>query len=243
MTLHRFCVPPGAMAGGRAVLPGDAAHQVQHVLRMRAGERIILIDNSGWEYETELDAVSREAVSGRVIERRWAAAEPRTRITLHAALLKADKFEWVVQKCTELGVAAIRPLVSARCVRGEIGARTLERWRRIAREAAEQSGRGIVPEVGEPSALDAALRASDVYRLMLYEGEHARSLRAALEERMPGQGIDLFIGPEGGFDAAEVAQAQAAGVMPVTLGPRILRAETASVAAAAAVLFALGEMG
>jgi 16S rRNA (uracil1498-N3)-methyltransferase len=241
----RFFVPPEVFDGERVTLRGATAHQVRHVLRIRTGERIVLLDNMGWEFETQLETVGTQTCAGHIVARRRAANEPRVRLTLYAALLKHDKFEWVLQKGVELGVAAFQPVVSERCVGGEGAAQKRERWQRIVREAAEQSERGVIPLLAAPLPLaDAVSHAVQCgLSLIPYEEEHARSLRVVLREQPRATAINLFIGPEGGFSPGEIELARANEVIPVTLGPRILRAETAGVVAAAAVLYEYGEMG
>lgn len=242
MTLHRFFIPPEALSGERADLPVEAARQIAQVLRLRAGERVALVAG-GMEHEAELAQVSRAGVTARIVASRPATGEPRLRLTLCPALLKADKFEWVMQKCTELGVAAFQPVISERCVRDAVSAQKLERWQRIAQEAAEQSGRGAVPPVNEPVALDALPMGGATPTLFAYEGPGGLSLREAVELLARHDTLALIIGPEGGFAREEFLRSMARGALAVSLGPRILRAETASVAAMAAIMHQRGEWG
>ena len=226
---------------------GTIVHQIRDVLRMRPGDEIVLLDNSGQARRVQLVAIDRDAVRGRVIETTTLDTEPRTRITLYQGLLKGQKFEWVLQKGTEIGVAAFVPLLAARCVIGsvdDVSDTRIERWERVVVEAAEQSGRAALPHLSNPQLFDKASR--DAVRsglaLIPWEGEHSLGLRQALEGTRPGP-IALFIGPEGGFTDEEIARAREIGLVPVTLGKRILRAETAGLAAASAILYALGDLG
>ena len=242
--MPRFFVTPSAIGGESATLDGAVAHQVRSVLRMRVGERVVLLDNSGQEFVVELGETAGREIDGHVVESRPSPAEPRVRLTLYPGLLKGDKFEWLLQKGTELGVAAFQPVLCERSVRTGAGEQKSERWQRIVREAAEQSERGIVPSLGGTIPFSAALDklSPDALTLIPYEEEHALSLRAALSAHPAASHVNLLIGPEGGFTTEEVAAAQAHGAIAVTLGPRILRAETASLAAAAVVMVALGQM-
>jgi 16S rRNA (uracil1498-N3)-methyltransferase len=227
MTLHRFFVDPASMRGDRFPLPPAIARQVSRVLRLGDGDRIILLAGDGSE------AVARLAGGEVVVEaRRPAAGEPRHRLTVVQALLKGDGLEEVVQRGTELGVAAFRLVVTERCVARALSTRKLERLRIIARESAEQAERGIVPAVAEPVALAEALTPGAV---LLYEREEAHRLGAI---RPP---TEVVIGPEGGFSPGEVAAARAAGLAVVGLGPRILRSPTVAPAAAAAILSRTGD--
>jgi 16S rRNA (uracil1498-N3)-methyltransferase len=214
---------------------------------MRPGEEIMLFDNTGWAYRAALDAVEREAVHALVVDRLQWKTEAQTRVTLYQGLLKGNKFEWVLQKGTELGIAEFVPVLAARSVAGgvqDVSNAKLERWQRIIAEAAEQSGRAVLPNLRKPMLFKQACQAAHQQGLALIPWEEERSfrLRQALQDH-PSKHVSLMIGPEGGFAQEEVASAREAGVIPVTLGPRILRAETAGLAAATAVLYEMGDFG
>lgn len=247
--MHRFFIPPGWIRGETVLLLDDVAHQLRHVLRLRPGARIIVLDDRGWEYEVELMTVEQKAARGAICARRPASGEPSVRLTLAQALLKKDNFEWVLQKGTEIGVTRFIPLITGRTVAvGEdgIGPTKQERWARIVREAAEQSRRGALPVIEAPLTLSAALDDSAAADLALiaWEEERAMSLRRAVAPLRSADKphVTVFIGPEGGFTADEVAQARARGAVAVSLGTRILRAETAAAAAALLVLYELGAL-
>jgi len=255
----RFFVPPGTLNGRRVVLDDKALlHQLGGVLRLGSGDRITLLDNSGWEYTVLLDELSRDTAVGTVERKALAAGEPRLKLTLYVALLRGERFEWVLQKATELGVSAFVPVVCQRSVIddiADIGAGKLERWERIIREAAEQSRRAKLPKLLPAMLFEAACehakRRSEV--LLLWEGSGATPLRALLGARLPPDApraaaqaapltISLLSGPEGGFTPSELAVAGRYGIALASLGPRTLRAETAPIAAATAVLFAGGDL-
>jgi 16S rRNA (uracil1498-N3)-methyltransferase len=246
--MFRFFVPAAWLEHEEVTIVGPLVHRLRNVLRLRPGAHIILLDNSGWEHETELTHVSTQRVEGRVVHKSVATGEPRTKITLYQALLKLSKFEWVLQKCTELGIVGFVPVITERCIIGsleDISKTKTERWWRILVEAAEQSRRGRLPALRPAimfsTACEAAIR--DGLTLFPWEEEQERSLRSVLREtERPPFSINIFIGPEGGFTQAEVAQAQSYGALPVTLGPRILRAETAGLVAATAILHEFGDL-
>ena len=243
--MHRFFVPPECIAGHRATLRDAVAHQMVRVLRRRPGAQVVLLDGSGREYVTRLLSLGREAVEGEVTQVRQGCGEPRVRLTLAQGLLKGERFEWVLQKGTEVGVAAFVPLVTRRVVprdAARLETTRYPRWRRILQEAAEQAGRARVPELLPPRSLAEALRAARGVALLPWEGERSTGLRQALAGGGEG-GVALLVGPEGGFEEEEVRLAREAGARVVTLGRRTLRAETAGVVAAALVLYELGEMG
>lgn len=244
--MHRFFVEPSALAGEWAILSGPQAHQLLHVLRLRPGARILLLDDTGWEYEAELISLGTREAQARIRARRPSTGEPRIRVTLYQAVLRGPRFEWVLQKGTELGVSAFVPIVTARCVAVPRDAQAkLVRWETIIREAAEQAGRGRLPRVSLPVAFaEACATVRTEGALIAWEEERGTGLRAALDEsRGRETSWALFIGPEGGFTSEEVAFAQSHSIRPAHLGPRTLRAETASIAAMAALFYALGEWG
>ena len=227
MTLHRFFVTPHEMAGDRFALPPSLAHQVTRVLRLREGDRLDLLDGRGEE------ATVRLAGTECVVEQRGpAGGEPAHRLTVWQALLRGDHLEPVIRHGTEVGIAAFRLVVTERCVAREISPRKLERLRAVAREAAEQSERGLVPEVAAPVPFAEALASASVLLLERTDGPR-------LSKVAPPDGV--VIGPEGGFTPDEVAAAERAGVTLAGLGPRILRSETVAVAAAAVILSRTGD--
>jgi len=253
--MHRFFVLPSWIQGDEVTVTGPQAHQIAHVLRMRPGDVLTVLDNSGWEIETRLVSVERTAVRGEVLRRRLAGGEPRTKVSLYQGVLKSNRFEFVLQKGTELGVVEFVPIIAERCMVSDLEAveNKRSRWEWIIQEAAEQCRRGRKPAL-RPAVLfsQACERArhSGGLGLIPWEEENHLSLRDLLRNAPPGREqswppftIHLFIGPEGGFAPGEVAAARGYGLVPVTLGPRILRAETAGIVAAAAILYELGDLG
>jgi len=245
MPAGRFYIEGVALVEGAEVaLPDAVAHQARDVLRLAPGETLRLLDGAGGEYPAELVTVERRRVIVRVGAREEGRAEEAVRVVLCQGMLKAAKFEWVLQKCTELGVAAFVPLLCERAVAAAEEAREAKRrrWERIMVEAMEQCGGTRLPVVSEPRPLLHALASLPAGGLALipWEEEQTATLRAALLAARAAspelREVRLFIGPEGGFAAGEVALARRQGAIPVTLGPRILRAETAAVVAAALAL-------
>jgi len=249
--MHRFFVSPECLRDGRVSLTGSLGRQLSRVLRLRPSDHIVLLDDSGWAYEVELDRVTRGLATGHIVGAWEPRTEPPARLVLYQALPKGRKFDWILQKGTELGVSTFVPLVTERCVRAR-GKRDeghkLARWRRIVAEAAEQSGRAHLPRVLQVTPFAEACEAppSDALALMASVGDEAVPLSEALRslEGAPHlREVRLYVGPEGGFAPREVALAREAGIVLVSLGPRILRTETAGLVALSAVLYALGDMG
>jgi 16S rRNA (uracil1498-N3)-methyltransferase len=252
--MHRFFVPPSWIEDDTVTLVGPQAHQIAHVLRLRAGEAIIVLDNSGWEIETRLVSIERQAVRGEVMRRRLAGGEPRTKISIYQGVLKSRNLELVLQKGTELGVVEFVPIITERCVISDLDAveKKHDRWEWIIQEAAEQCRRGRKPSLSPVMLFSRACeraRQQGGLALILRAEESDASLRQLLREAPPDYErswppitISLFIGPEGGFARDEVDQAQRYRMVPVKLGPRILRAETAGLVAAGAILYELGDL-
>lgn len=224
---------------GTATITGDDAHHISRVLRMKAGDALSLCDGAGNEYDAVITAISQDAVSCTVGERHASEAESPVRVTLFQCLPKTGKMELIVQKCTELGVFAIVPVVSARCVvvPNKDYDKKRERYNRVALEAAKQSRRGMIPTVLpliELKKID--VKSFDLF-LIAYEDENTFSLKQALRAAKQPATIALLIGPEGGLEESEVAQLVKAGAKSVSLGPRILRTETAGMAMLAQTLY------
>jgi len=220
---------------GRAEISGDDARHLTRVLRVEAGQRYEISDNHN-VYLAEIDTARKEHVTFRTIEK-LAAPAPTVRLVLCAALIKFDHFEWMIEKATELGVSEIVPVETIRSERGleRAAHKRVERWRRIALEASQQSRRAFLPEVSEPESLRDALAREATYRFALDENPTARPLNAALPQTRDLQDtVAMLIGPEGGWTDDERAQFAAAWT-PVSLGPLVLRAETAALAALAIV--------
>ena len=214
----------------RFALPGQIAHQVTRVLRLGDGDEIALLDGLGAQVRCRLE--SGDCI---VLERVTASGEPNHQLTIWQALLKGDHLEPVIRHGTEIGIARFRLFVSERCVVRELSARKLERLQAVAREAAEQSERGIVPLVDAPVSYAQALKAAASGSVLLFERQNAKRL----SKMVPPPGV--FIGPEGGFSPGEIEGAGWAGVAVAGLGPRILRSETVAVAVAAAILSRTGD--
>lgn len=256
MTLHRFCCPDAALEGGRVRIEGAAAAQIRKVLRLGPGDRVVLFGVDEWEYTVRLERVEREAALGTVVARSAPQAEPRCALTLAVALLKGEKTEWVLQKGTELGVSRFVLVHSRRTVVAPDERRAAgrqERYARIVREATEQCGRvrppcieGLWPfaqalaEVGSAPAYLLHERATERLSDQLAKsGVQGLGYPPKGGTRTPNPRVTLFIGPEGGFAEDEVALAAEHGVSVASLGPRVLRAETAALAAVTLAMDAL----
>jgi len=232
------------VAEGPKVLRDEAHHHLARVLRVRVGDEVTLFDGSGREAEARVTRVWPGEILVQVGGVRVVKRAPMS-ATLVLGLLKGEKMDWVVQKATELGVARICPVSCAHAVvklQGERQGTRHARWEKIAAEAARQSGRTDVPEIREISDVTEALAAGQGFRVLFHEGERDQSLRRLIPAEPPAD-VTVAVGPEGGFAPAEIVAARAAGFAICGLGPRILRAETAAIAAVTLIGYAIGDLG
>ncbi len=241
--MPRFFVETPLAVGGSTVLEGGDARHIAGALRMTVGEPLTLCDGAGTDYACTVTAVERERVELSVDSAAPNASEPTLKVTLYMGLPKGDKLELIIQKAVELGITAIVPVITARSiarVESKDGEKKRARWQKIAAEAAGQSGRGIIPTVEAPISWKQALpRLAGEHTLLCYEGGGA----PIGELVTPADtALSLVVGPEGGFDPGEVAAVTAAGGRIATLGPRILRCETAPLAALAVLMERSGNM-
>lgn len=240
----RFFVQPDELQSDYLVLTGEnAAHG--KVLRLKPGEEVLVCDGQGNECTCSISNITPLQIDLTVCSRQASVTEPKVEVSIYLSFPKADKLEHVIQKATELGAHEIIAFPSARCVSkpdDKSLQKKLERWKKIAASAAEQSGRGRIPQVIVLPSFQAALaRGSQAEKAILfYENEQATTLHMALANNN-FKTVSLLTGPEGGLEASEVAQAKAAGFEICTLGKRILRCETAPLCALSAVMYASGE--
>ncbi|HPE05077.1 MAG TPA: 16S rRNA (uracil(1498)-N(3))-methyltransferase [Thauera sp.] len=232
--ISRFHFPDRLPAGGEVALPDALAHHALRVLRLRDGEAVVLFDGSGGEVEARL-AVRGKAVFAQLGEARAVERESPLRIVLVQALASGDKMDWVVQKAVELGAHAVQPVQAERSVlrlAGERADKRVAHWQQVAVAACEQCGRNRVPEIRPLQALAPWLGAHrDALNYVLAPGGAA----GFADEPEPKDVVHLLVGPEGGWSEVEIAAFDAAGCRPVRLGPRVLRTETAGLAAVAAL--------
>lgn len=242
MTPPRFHVP-AAGPGARVSLPEHAAHHAREVLRLRAGATVRIFDGAGAEFEAELDSVTRQGVDARIRHAVAARPESPLRVVLALSPLKGDRMELVIQKATELGVAEVWPVVTARtdaAARPALEGSRQERWDKVASGAAEQCGRAFVPRVAPTATFGELLdRPFDGRRVVFVETPGAPPLAPS----EPPAAALLLIGPAGGWEPRETERLRQAGFDTAGLGPRILRSETAALAAVVAAQLLWGDLG
>ena len=233
MARRRFFVE--AVERGHAQITGQDAHHLTRVLRVEPGQKFEISDNHN-VYLAEVETARKDLVRFQILEK-IEAAEPVVHTVLFAALIKFERFEWLLEKATELGVGEVTPVRTERSEKGLEAAalKRIGRWQRIAREASEQSRRARLPIIESPIELADALRIEEGHRFALEEAGARPILTAFPDVRQPGDRVALLVGPEGGWTDRERAAIAAAGWTTVSLGERILRAETAAIAALAIV--------
>ena len=242
--MPRFFMAGTNILGGMAIMKGRDAEHV-HVLRMRPGEDMIICDGQGTDYKCRLVKADKEQVEAEVIEVVRCPAEPSVKITVLCGLPKGDKTDYIIQKCVEAGAYEILFFSSSRCI-AKLGTeeKKLERWQRIAEEAAKQSGRGIIPQVGWAGeladAFDLAVK-KDV-GLFMYETGEREAMGDVLEANKSVSTAAIVTGPEGGFAPFEAELAKIVGLHLCSMGERILRCETAPVVALTAAMYATGNL-
>ena len=247
-SMARFFLPSRQIHANRGTIAGQELGHLRKVLRLKPGDRITVFDDTGWEHEAVICSLAVAQGEIEILSSRQAQRESPLQITLAAGLTKGEKFEFVVEKATELGVQTIVPFTSTYAVpkldERKIASRT-ERWRKIALSAAKQCGRTVVPEVLPLCTFQELLirPSHEGVKLFFWEQEAAQSLDDVYKKHRDAKAVTLAIGPEGGFSSAEAELARAQGFDSVQLGRRILRAETAAVTALSLAQFLWGDLG
>ena len=230
-------------------ITGEDYNHIKKVLRLKCGENITLSDGTGNEYVAVIEEFGDGFAHTRIIETYKNLTEPPIKVTLYQGLPKSDKMDLIIQKSVELGINRIVPVITERTVvrldSEKDAAKKCERWNRISQEAAKQCNRGIIPKIEVPMSFKEALKQVEDKALSLipYEKETKNSLRQIIETVGNIDEISVFIGPEGGFTEQEIDEAIKNGLNSVTLGPRILRTETAGIAVLSILMYELGDVG
>ncbi len=243
--MHRFFIP--RLYSEEMYLEGVDARHIGRVLRMQPGDRLQIVSDDGVSAVAQITSFDGERVYVRCLEKLAESHEPRVKLILAQGLAKGEKMDFIIQKAVEMGAYSIAPVVMEHSVvrlDGVKAAKKTERWQKIAESAAKQSKRDIIPAVQPVRTLAQMLQLNDCRtKIIAYECEDRQSLKSALREAGGISELLLIIGPEGGISEAELEQARAAGAVPVSLGRRILRVETAGLAAISAILYETGDLG
>ena len=243
--MPKYFTEPENIKDGFIEIFSDEAKHILNVMRMEIGDTLTICDGQRNDYLCRICETGKNCLKAKIEETTKSESEPKTKITLYQGLPKSDKMELIIQKCVEIGVCRIVPVITERAVvkieKGAKEDKKTERWQKIAESAAKQSGRGIIPAVERPmkfkDAIEEAVKNGEA--IIPYENEKDRGLKEFVKNSK-AENIGIFIGPEGGFDTKEIEFAVKNGVMSVTLGKRILRTETAGIVTSAIVLYELG---
>lgn len=231
--MQRFFIPPENFQGDYVIsFNKQLINQLKKVLRAKEGDKFWLFDNSGFEYLGQLIELLNNQVKFLLIDKRLSFREVDLQVFLYQSLIKADKFEWVLQKAAELGVKAIIPIISSRCILRQISQMKMKRYQEILREATEQCGGAIIPELFSPINFSEAIKYAAKQpgiKMIAWEKEKENKLMIDKE-------VSIFIGPEGGFTDEEIILANNFNIPSISLGSRILRSETAAISAIARLL-------
>ncbi len=239
--MDRFFVPPEILKSNAVTLPPAVSRQLSTVLRARVGETIALLDNTGAQYMARITRISTTDATADIVSKSFPDTESKVKVHLYQSLLKEPRFELALQKATELGVASITPVALHRSI-VELSAGQHARWQRIVQEASEQSERTVMPELRAGADLNQAFSSSTGLLLVPWEEESSLGIKSALLKMRGAEKISLLIGAEGGITPDEIAYVRSKGGVTVSLGKRILRAETAVIVALSIVMYELGEM-
>lgn len=248
--VHRFFINRGFLAGEVVRITGSDYNHISRSLRLNPGEEIIVTTGDGWEYLVKISAFGSGAVEGRIVEKKENHSEPPLSITLAQAIPKKNKLDLIIEKSTELGIKRIIPLITGRTivrVREKREGKKLLRWQRMAEEAAKQSQRGMIPIISDVAKLQdlAAITGEFDLILLAWVGEKQNNLRKVRTnaDLAKVSNILMIIGPEGGFSHNEVEFVRNLGGIPISLGPRVLRTETAALTLLALLLYEFGDLG
>ena len=243
--MPKFFIKREDIDGDTVVVRGDNQNHIKNVFRFKVGDEILLCDGEGTDYKVKISSQTHDYTETKILEVNKANSEPSVNITLYQGVPKATKLELIIQKNVELGINKIVPVMCERTIvrfnnQKDIQ-KKVERWQKIAKEASKQSGRGIIPEVRSPITLKEAINNAKEYDLAIipYEKEHYNTLKDVLSNNRNAKNICVFIGPEGGFSEQEIELCNKNNIIPITLGNRILRTETASMYTTSIIMYEL----
>jgi 16S rRNA (uracil1498-N3)-methyltransferase len=251
--VSKFFINKSEIVGEIINITGEDVNHIKRVLRLKAGDNLTLCDGNSMDYNCVIEKMDEKAVTLRITFTSFSNTEPKINVTLYQGLPKSDKFDYIIQKSVELGVKSIVPVITERTVvrieNESDGIKKTARWQKIAYEAAKQSNRGVIPKVELPIAFSKALEQINNYQLKIipYEKENKIGLKSILNEYIInvseniGLNVSVIIGPEGGFTEEEIERAKEKGAQSVSLGPRILRTETAGLNVLSILMYELGD--
>lgn len=245
--MHRFFVKSENIYEDKILITGDDVSHISKVLRLKEGDSIVLCDGESIDYNVKIEQIDKQSVKTVIVDKYISKSEPTIEVTLFQSIPKGTKMEIIIQKCVEMGIFKIVPVLTSRtvvkleCQKDQ--AKKVERWNKISNEAAKQSGRGRIPEITMPIEFSEAIKKATLldFSIIPYELERQKTIKKAISGNK-SKSIGIFIGPEGGFEEAEIKEALESRVVPVTLGHRILRTETAGMVVLGCIMYELDQM-
>lgn len=242
--MSRFFVPKENISEKEITVTGEDVVHISKVLRLKKGDILTFFDGRGFDYETEISDISKTAVKCDILNKSKSETEPNIKVTLIQGIPKASKMDYIIQKTTELGICDIFPCTLNRCVSKIDGEKKISRWQKIAKEAAQQSGRGTIPKIHSEIDLKKAadiLKNADI-AFVAYECEDLITIKSVLLSKKEPKTVAFLIGPEGGFEQSEIEYLKNNGISSVSLGKRILRTETAGEAVLSMIMYEIGDV-
>ena len=242
--MHRFFVEPDSLSNDCIIIEGSDFFHMKNVLRLNKGDEVSVCDKCGFDYLCKITDFSQNAAHLEILQKEKTSTEPPISVTLYQGVTKGDKLDMVVQKCVELGCVKFVPVSMKRSVKViKDASKTKNRMEKIVYEACKQSSRGIIPKVMEVLTFKEAIddAKENELKLLPYESERDLSIKEVLKKSKDIKNVCIFIGPEGGFSDEEITLAKDNGFEIVSMGPRILRTETAPISAITAVMYELGD--
>lgn len=246
--MHKFFVTPDNINQSKAIITGDDVKHIYKVLRLKLGDEIVINDSNGNEYLGSIENISKTSVEVSIIKKILQESESPVKITLFQGLPKSSKMDYIVQKGTEIGINEVVPIITARVVvKSELGEyKKTDRWQRIALEACKQCKRSTIPKISAPIEFDKLLEQLKTFDTIVvpYENEEGLGIKKMVSGlKYKVENIAVIIGPEGGFEENEINALSQMGAHIITLGPRILRTETAGIVCSTILEYELGDMG
>lgn len=246
--MNKFFINPENKIEDKIYITGSDVNHIKNVLRLPVGKEILINDGQGHDYQCIIREINTDKIITQIVSEWFNSTEPIIETVLFQSIIKGEKMEFVIQKCVEIGVTKIVPIITERCVvklesENKIN-KKLERWQKISESASKQSKRGIIPKVSKPLLFSQAVeqaKSTLTYSCIPYEDEKTYALKSYLATLENVQSIGIFIGPEGGFTKEEIQCAIHQGMTPITLGKRILRSETAGLVTLANIMYEMGD--
>lgn len=240
--MPHFFIPPGNIKKNKFIINGQESHHLIRVRRVKVGDELNLFDGTGKSYTVKIEKITKEEIEGVILKEKFIETSG-VNVNLFQAVPKGDRFDWLIEKVAELGVKSITPLITSRSVVKDISESKISRWQRVSKSASSQSARPDIMEIMQPAKFQKVIENlnEDSLNIIPWEGEEAKNISEVFKSGKKTKEINMIVGPEGGFTIEEIKNAEHNKIIPVTLGKRILRSETAGLLTSILVLDKIGE--